>query len=232
MRTRCLGLGAAGALWVWLACAHAKPADPPVRAAAPADPRDGPLACATWVYGGTKGAVCFSSKFLAIAAGETYVEAEETFTSVPLADATVFEYPFAIMTGEGAFTLSAQERQQMKAYLEGGGFLLASAGCSSKEWARCFLTEFKQTFPDVELKDIPMSHPMFRAYHSIPSVVLRKGGTTLLKGMEANGRMVLVYTPEGLNDTASVSGCCCCGGNEIQNSKEVNLNLFIYSLMH
>jgi hypothetical protein len=39
------------------------------------------------------------------------------------------------MTGEGAFSLTDDERKNLKAYLEKGGFLLASAGCSSKDWA-------------------------------------------------------------------------------------------------
>ena len=40
-----------------------------------------------------------------------------------------------------------------------------------------------------------------------------------LEGLEIDGRIVLIYSPEGLNDTANAGGgCCCCGGNEIRNS--------------
>jgi hypothetical protein len=44
--------------------------------------------------------------------------------------------------------------------------------------------------------------------------------------------MVMIYSPHGLNDTAHTEGCCCCGGNEIVNSLDVNVNILVYALMH
>ena len=35
-----------------------------------------------------------------------------------------------------------------------------------------------------------------------------------------------------MNDTAHTEGCCCCGGNEIQNSMEINANILAYALLH
>jgi hypothetical protein len=58
---------------------------------AAARPGDSPLACATWVYAGSKSAVCFSPKFLGEVAEQTNVQAEPRFTPVPLADKAVFE---------------------------------------------------------------------------------------------------------------------------------------------
>ena len=47
------------------------------------------------------------------------------------------------------------------------------------------------------------------------------------------GKIVLIYSQEGLNDTANAGGgCCCCGGNEIRNSQEINVNVFTYALTH
>ena len=37
-----------------------------------------------------------------------------------------------IMTGEGEFALTDIERENLRQYIQGGGFLLASAGCSSR----------------------------------------------------------------------------------------------------
>ena len=136
------------------------------------------------------------------------------------------------MTGEGTFTLLEDERRNLKEFLSRGGFLLASAGCSSAEWARSFRTELANAMPDVQLKPIPMNHAMFRTVYEIAAIKLRHGGTTTLQGLEMNGRIVLVYTSEGLNDTGNVTGCCCCGGNEIENSQEVNVNIFTYATMH
>jgi hypothetical protein len=190
------------------------------------------LQCANWIYAGSKSSVCFSPKFLATVGRDTNIRVEAAFTPVKLASRQTFQHPFAVMTGEGAFALQEEERRNLKEYLMRGGFLLASAGCSCKEWARSFQTEIKKAFPDRELKKIPMEHSLFRTLYAISTISLKRGGTTRLEGLEVNGRIVLVYTSEGLNDTANVEGCCCCGGNEIKNSHDINANIFAYAVMH
>jgi hypothetical protein len=193
---------------------------------------DDVLKCANWIYAGSKSSVCFSPKFLSTVREKTNLNADSQFTPVKLSSRDVFEYPFAVMTGEGAFTLLEEERKNLKEFLARGGFLLASAGCSSTEWARSFRSELARIMPDNQLKPIPMEHAMFRTVFEITAIRLKHGSTTKLQGLEMNGRIVLVYTSEGLNDTSNVKGCCCCGGNEIQNSQEVNVNIFTYATMH
>ncbi len=105
-----------------------------------------------------------------------------------LASETLYEYPFAIMTGEGSFTLLESERKNLKAYLERGGFLLASAGCSSSKWGRSFQKELRSLFPDRELKQLPLDHAIYHTVYDIESVRLKNGGTTLLEGLEIDGR--------------------------------------------
>ena len=87
--------------------------------------------CANLIYAGSKSSVCFSDKFLTTVEKETNITADKKFTPVKLSGTELFDYPFAIMTGEGTFTLLEQERKNLKSYLARGGFLLASAGCSS-----------------------------------------------------------------------------------------------------
>src|ERR1041384_569914 len=86
--------------------------------------------CANLIYSGTKSSVCFSEEFLSAVATETSINTARKFKPVKLADKETFRYPFAVMTGEGAFTLTDEERKNLRLYLEKGGFLLASAGCS------------------------------------------------------------------------------------------------------
>ena len=87
--------------------------------------------CANLIYAGTRSSVCFSEEFLSTVATETSINTSRKFKPVKLGDKEVFRFPFAVMTGEGAFTLTDEERANLKLYLEKGGFLLASAGCSS-----------------------------------------------------------------------------------------------------
>ncbi|MCC6489189.1 MAG: DUF4159 domain-containing protein [Candidatus Hydrogenedentes bacterium] len=194
--------------------------------------RDDLVQCANLIYAGSKSSRCFSAKFLDEVRDVTRVDADSDFTPVKLSTEGVFNYPFAVMTGEGEFTLFEEERTMLKSYLTRGGFLLASAGCSSREWDRSFRREFKAVFPDKELHKIPMEHPLFKTVFNIEHINLKNGGTTLLEGLELDGRIVLVYSSEGLNDTGNVQGCCCCGGNEVKNSKDVNTNIITYALTH
>ena len=187
---------------------------------------------ANLIYAGSKSSVCFSDKFLATVEKETNITADGRFTPVRLSGSELFDYPFAIMTGEGVFTLLEQERRNLKSYLTRGGFLLASAGCSSPDWDRSFRREFKQIFPDKKLKKVPMDHSLFKTIYDIKTIRLKNGGTTQLEGLEMDGKIVLIYSAEGLNDTPNVKGCCCCGGNEIKNCHEINANVFAYCLTH
>jgi hypothetical protein len=195
------------------------------------------LRCANLVYAVSKSSVCFSDQFLATVSRETNCQPEPRFTAVKLADEEVFRFPFAIMTGEGSFALTERERQVLKSYLTRGGFLLASAGCSSAPWDQAFRQEIRKVFPDRKLVKIPMDHPIFHTVFDIRAIQKKNGGTTQLEGLEIEGKIVLIYSQEGLNDTGNAGQdggrrCCCCGGNEIQNSQEINVNIFTYALTH
>ena len=189
--------------------------------------------CANLTYAGSKSSKCFSDKFLSTADRETNAKFQPRFEPIRLADENLFDYPFAIMTGEGAFTLLEKERANLKSYLTRGGFLLASASCSSQDWDRAFRSEIRRVFPDKELTKIPMDHIIFRTVFDITQIKLKKSeGTAALEGLTIDDKIVMIYSSEGLNDTSSVEGCCCCGGNEVQNSQEINVNVITYSLTH
>jgi len=198
----------------------------------PADRADCRVKCANLIYATSKSSVCFSEKFLTTLEQETNIIADPKFTAVKLGSKPIFDHPFAVMTGEGTFSLPEQERKNLKSYLTRGGFLLASAGCSSVEWDRSFRAEMKKIFPDREIKKIPMNHPLFQTVYDIATIRLKNGGTASLEGLEMDGKIVMIYSKEGLNDTGSVKGCCCCGGNEVKNSREINTNILAYALTH
>jgi hypothetical protein len=196
-----------------------------------AQDRGDAVECANLIYAGTRSSVCFSEEFLSTVAGQTTINTSRKFKPVKLADAEVFRYPFAVMTGEGAFTLTEDERRNLKLYLEKGGFLLASAGCSSKEWGESFTHEMQAIFPDRKLSEVAMDHPIFRTVFDIPRLDTSHDGDTKLSGLTIGSKIVVIYSPDGLNDTATMHGCCCCGGNEIENSQQVNVNILVYALL-
>ena len=78
-----------------------------------------------------------------------------------------------------------------------------------------------------------MDHPIFRTVHDIKKLELYRGGEDArLEGIEIDDKIVVIYSPHGLNDTSHTEGCCCCGDNEIENSLEVNVNILVYALLH
>jgi hypothetical protein len=188
------------------------------------------IECANLIYAGTKSSVCFSEEFLTAVAADTSIKTSRKFKPVKLAEAEVFHYPFVVMTGEGAFTLTDEERKNLKAYLEKGGFLLASAGCSSKEWGSSFEREMQQLFPDRKLEPLAKEHPAFHTVHDITRLQT-KAADAQLRGLTLGGKTVVIFSPDGLNDTSTMHGCCCCGGNEIQNARQVNANILAYALL-
>jgi hypothetical protein len=203
---------------------------------APAAPRPGEggdaVACANLIYAGTRSSVCFSDKFLTAVAKDTTIATARKFKAVKLADKEVFGFPFCVMTGEGGFTLTESERTNLRRYLERGGFLLASAGCSSQAWDEAFRREMKQIFPDDKLEAIPQTHDIFHIVYDIKTLKATHGGPEpKIEGLTLGGKIVVVYSSDGLNDTSTMYGCCCCGGNEIGNSQQINANILAYALL-
>jgi hypothetical protein len=121
----------------------------------------------------------------------------------------------------------------MRNYLEGGGFIIASAGCSSPEWQASFRRALAEVFPELQLSPLDQSHPVFHTVYDIHLLELKHSSEAHLEGLEIDGKIVLIFSPDGLNDTGMAGGnCCCCGGDEIRNARQMNVNLLAYALTH
>jgi hypothetical protein len=190
------------------------------------------LQCGNLIYGGNKSSVCFADRFLADVARETCLSVGRSFCPVRLDSPTLFDYPFCVFSGEESFALTQRERENFRKYLMNGGFILASPGCSDEKWDQAVRTEIKLSFPEYALNRIPMTHPIFSTVNQLPRLTDKHGKVVLLEGLEINGRLVMVYSKEGLNDVAHAKGCCCCGGNEIRDPARVNVNVFTYALLY
>lgn len=200
-------------------------------AAPPVDWNSETIHCGNLVYGKDQTSVCFADAFLTEAAKETGLNIEKKFARIQLGMDEVFNTPLCIFTGEGNFVLKESERANLRKYLENGGFILASPGCSNAEWNTAFRRETALALPGHEMKQIPMEHELFSTVHKISSVLVH-GKTTYLNGIFINGRLAMVYSPEGLNNASNAKGCCCCGGAEITDAKNINVNAVAYALLH
>ncbi len=192
---------------------------------------DSVVQVANLIYAGVKSSQCFSDHFLAAAERDSAISTSRRFHAVKLSSEEVFNHPLVIMTGEGQFSLTDAERENLRQYLTRGGFLLASAGCSSKEWNQSFRREMAAIFPDNPTTPISYDHPIFNTVHKIDSLKAKHGEPKPLEGVTLGGRVAVIYSEDGLNDTAHAQGCCCCGGNEITNCIDVNVNILAYALL-
>ncbi len=199
----------------------------------PAFAKENAVQCANLIYGVNQTSRCFSDEFLSTVQRKTSIPTERRFRAVKLSSQELFEYPFVIMTGESSFHLSKKERNNLKEYLTSGGFLLASAGCSNPDWDRSFRREIRSMFPEHSMQTVETTHPVFHTVYDIKELKpWHPAPPPKVAGLEHDNKLVVLYSPQGLNDTAHTDGCCCCGGNEILNSLEMNVNIFVYALTH
>jgi hypothetical protein len=187
---------------------------------------------ANLVYAGIRSSHCFSDHFLITAEKESAISTSRRFHAVKLSSAEIFGFPLVIMTGEGTFQLPDREREHLRRFVERGGFLLASAGCSSKDWDRAFRREMAQVFPEATLQALGMDHPVFHTVYEIKELQGWHGKPRPLEGIHLGRRLGVLYSQDGLNDTAHTQGCCCCGGNEITNAIQINVNILGYALLY
>ena len=194
--------------------------------------KEGVVQCGNLIYAGSKTSRCFSDEFLSTVQQRTGINTARRFRAVRMDNDELFRFPFVVMTGEGNFTLTAKERENLKKYVEGGGFLLASAGCSSAEWNRAFRREMQALFGNQSLQAIAMNHPVFSTVFPITELKAGKQPTSgYLEGVTHNGKLVIIYSADGLNDSENSRNCCCCGGSELGNALQINANILAYALL-
>jgi hypothetical protein len=185
-------------------------------------------------YNRGKTAACFATKFLDLAARKGNLNVNRSLAKVPLEEADLKQYPLVIFAGDLRFKLSDQEMVNLKNYMQQGGFVIASAGCANEIWNASFKKMMDEMLPDSQFKALPMEHPLFHTLYDLKQINSTKGDKVpVLYGLEIKGRLAMVYSPVGVNDTAHAGGeCCCCGGEEILQSHLVNANILAYVLTH
>jgi hypothetical protein len=109
----------------------------------------------------------------------------------------IFNYPFIHMTGHGRWALSDAETQNLRKYLEGGGFLHIDDNYGLDPYVRPAL---KQVFPECELVELPFSHPIYHQKFSfnngLPKIHEHDGKPPKGYGLIYKGRLVCFYSYE------------------------------------
>jgi Domain of unknown function (DUF4159) len=98
---------------------------------------------------------------------ETAIPICDTVAVVEVMDESLFRYPFLYMTGHGDVHFTAKERVRLRAFLIGGGFLLANDDYGMDT---AFRREMKALFPENPLVEVPRNHAIYSIVHKLPGL--------------------------------------------------------------
>jgi hypothetical protein len=127
----------------------------------------------------------------------TTLDVEPREARVTLMDERLWDYPFLHLTGHGAIRLSDAEVVRLREYLLRGGFLHADDNYGLDESIR---RELKRVFPDRDLVDVPLRHPVYHAVYDLPQGVPKihehDGKPARGLGIFVGNRLAVFYSHE------------------------------------
>ncbi|MFT6826412.1 MAG: hypothetical protein ACJAYD_000970 [Patiriisocius sp.] len=109
----------------------------------------------------------------------------------------IFEYPFLHMTGHGNVFFSEEDIENLRSYLNSGGFLHIDDNYGMDQYLR---KEISKLFPNETLQELPANHPLFSYPYKFPDGLpkIHEHDNARPQGLviEKQGRIVLLYTFE------------------------------------
>jgi hypothetical protein len=85
---------------------------------------------------------------------------------VPIRDLDLFQYPMVYSSEAGQMVFDDRDAGALREYLTRGGFWMIDDFWGTFEWAN-FERQMKKIFPDREIVDIPLRHPIFHILFDI-----------------------------------------------------------------
>jgi Domain of unknown function (DUF4159) len=122
---------------------------------------------------------------------------ELDYATVEVGSAEIYNYPFIYMTGHGNVVFSNQEADNLRTYLQGGGFLFINDDYGMDMFIR---PAMKKVLPEVELTELPYSHPVYHQKYDFangtPKIHEHDGKPAKGYGLIWQGRLVAYYNYE------------------------------------
>ncbi len=127
---------------------------------------------------------------------ELKMDIAEDVPYVDVGSPDLFQYPFVHMTGHGNVVFSSSEADNLRTYLEAGGFLHIDDNYGMDQFIR---VEIKKVFPNSELVELPSNHPLFHQkfnFNGLPKIHEHDDKRAQAFGIFHEGKLVLLYTYE------------------------------------
>lgn len=116
---------------------------------------------------------------------------------VDVGSSEIFLYPYVYMTGHGNIVFSNTDAQNLRKYLEAGGFLHIDDNYGLDQFIRL---EMKKVFPELEFVELPFSHPIYHQKfdfeNGLPKIHEHDSQPAQGFGLVLKGRLVAFYSYE------------------------------------
>ena len=127
----------------------------------------------------------------------TTLDVEPQEVRLTLSDERLWDHPFLYLTGHGQVRFTDAEVARLRQYLLQGGFLHADDNYGLDA---AFRREIARVFPDRELVDVPLDHPIYRIVYAFPQGVPKihehDGKPPRGYGIFIGDRLAVYYTHE------------------------------------
>jgi uncharacterized protein DUF4159 len=90
--------------------------------------------------------------------------------ALEILDDRIFDYPILYAVEPGFMDLSTEQAARLREYIMRGGFFMVDDFWGEAEWENV-QEQFHKILPEYEIKDLPLSHPIFHSYLDIEEVV-------------------------------------------------------------
>lgn len=117
------------------------------------------------------------------------------YDDVSVGSHDLFKYPFAFITGHGYIEMDDAEIENVRKYLENGGFLYIDDDYGFDKYIRPVI---KRIFPNDKMFELPFSHPIYHQVfdfpNGVPKIHKHDGLPAQGFGVYHDGRLVIYYT--------------------------------------
>ena len=114
---------------------------------------------------------------------------------VELSSPRLFSFPYLYLNGHGNISFTEREVQQLRLYLESGGFLHADDNYGMD---KSFRREMKRVLPVSEFIELPFKHPIYHSHFDFssgpPKIHEHDNKPAQGLGMFLDGKLVVFYT--------------------------------------
>ena len=153
---------------------------------------------------------------------------------VELSSTDIYNYPFIYLTGHGNVVFSDKDVDNLRSYLEAGGFLHIDDNYGLEKYIR---PQMKKVFPELDFVELPFTHDIYKKKYEfpngLPKIHEHDGESPKGYGLLYKGRLVCFFDVEcDLGNGWEDAGVYNDSEETRQKALKMGANLVQYALTH